>query len=114
VDILEEKSGASVVLGLQGRLDHTSVEATEQRLLAALEAGHRQLIIDLASLDYISSAGLRVLLIVAKKAKALGGRIALCSPRPFVKEILDVSGFSTIFSTWGTREEALAAVTQHE
>lgn len=109
MEILEEKKGDSVVLSLQGRLDHTTIEAAEQRLLAAVDAGHRQLVVDLAGLDYISSAGLRVLLVVAKRAKASGGAVVLCSPRPFVKEILDVSGFSSIFSTWSTREEALDA-----
>jgi anti-sigma B factor antagonist len=112
MDILEEKKGDSVVLGLQGRLDHTTIRTVEQKLLAVVAEGCRYLVVDLAGLDYISSAGLRVLLSTAKKLKASGGRIVLCAVKQYVKEILDVSGFSSIFPTYASRAEAVEAVQQ--
>ena len=112
MDILEEKMGDSVVLGLQGRVDHTTIQTVEQKMLKVVSEGHRYLVVDLAGLDYISSAGLRVLLTTAKKLKASGGKIVLCSVKQYVKEILDISGFSTIFPVCASRAEALEAVKQ--
>jgi len=112
MDILEEKRGDSLVLGLQGRVDHTTIRDVEQKLAKVVEEGNRYLVVDLAGLDYISSAGLRVLLTTAKKLKASGGKIVLCSVKQYVKEILDISGFSTIFPVCASRAEALEAVKQ--
>ena len=68
------------------------------------------LVLDLAGLDYVSSAGLRVLLKAAKEARAAGSRFALAGLRPAVREVFEVSGFFAVLTAYPTRAEALAAL----
>ena len=72
-------------------------------------AGTR-VILDLSGLEYISSAGLRVLLIVAKKVQQAQGKVALCGLTPNVREIFAISGFDAIFSIQPDAAAAIAAV----
>ena len=52
--------------------------------------------LDLGRLDYISSAGLRVVLIAAKRLKSVGGALVLCTLNPSVREVFEISGFASI------------------
>ena len=81
---------------LTGRLDGLSAAGHQQALLALLAGEVRSITVDMARLDYISSAGLRVLLVVAKAALARGGGVVLRSPGPAVLEVLTISGFDSI------------------
>lgn len=96
-----------VVLSLNGRLDPTTVRTVETRLGQALEGGARHVIFDLEGLDYISSAGLRVVLMGAKRLQATSGKLVLCAPKRNVKEVFDISGFSTILTICSGQQEAL-------
>ncbi|MFN5512072.1 MAG: STAS domain-containing protein [Burkholderiales bacterium] len=80
---------------LAGRLDGSNAPATEKDLLALLET-HSAVDVNLAGLDYVSSAGLRVFLATAKAAKGKGGKVVLVSPKPAVLEVLQISGFDRI------------------
>lgn len=80
-----------------GRLDGTNAAAVEKELLALMADNGYAVRIDLAALDYVSSAGLRVLLVGAKTAKAKGGKLVLASPQPSILEVLKISGFDKIF-----------------
>jgi anti-anti-sigma factor len=95
---------------LAGKLDAVATAGVEQRLLEIVDGGATTLILDLAQLDYISSAGLRVLIVVGKKLRGKRGQLLLCSVQRHVKEVLDLSGFSAIFPLYATIEEALAAL----
>lgn len=112
MDIHEEKLGDVAVVGLKGRLDAASVAATEKHLVGLATSGIKGLVLDLAGLEYISSAGLRVLLVTAKTTKAKGGKMVVCAVQRYVKEVFDISGFSSVFPLVGTRDEAVAAVSQ--
>jgi anti-anti-sigma factor len=81
-----------------GRLDTTTAAATEKALLALLVDDVNSITLDLSELDYVSSAGLRVLLVVAKAAKAKGGKLVLSSPRPAILEVIKISGFDRIIN----------------
>ena len=70
--------------------------------------GEKRLIIDCSALEFISSAGLRSLLLAVKKMKAAGGVIGLAALQPNVKEVFDISGFSALFTIHSTTAEALA------
>ena len=61
-------------------------------------------------LEYVSSAGLRVFLLMAKRLRAAGGKLALAEPAPGVREVLDISGFSTIFTICGDLNDARTAL----
>lgn len=82
---------------LTGRLDGVTSAAHEAALREVLLGGAPHLEIDLSGLDYVSSAGLRVLLMTAKAVKSKGGAVALLAPRPPVLEVLRLSGFDKLF-----------------
>lgn len=79
-----------------GRLDGTTAAAAENEILGLLVDGVSSITIDLSELDYVSSAGLRVMLVSAKAAKAKGGKVVLLSPKPAIMEVLTISGFDKI------------------
>lgn len=94
-----------------GRLDFGTAAAFQSQLESALaEAGKAPagMLIDCAELDYISSAGLRVFLLVSRGAKLAGVTLALCSLQPAVREVFDVSGFSRLIAVCVDRPTALA------
>jgi anti-anti-sigma factor len=81
---------------LAGRLDGASSPTHEKALKELLVGDISSLEVDLSDLDYVSSAGLRVLLVAAKAAKAKGGTVTLLSPKPATVEVLKISGFDKI------------------
>jgi anti-anti-sigma factor len=111
MDIEESRTGGAVTLALKGRLDGASSGGFETRMLAQIDAGDRNFLIDMAQLDYISSVGLRVFMLATKRLKPLGGRIVLCALQPSIKQLFDIAGFSTIFTITATREEAASLFT---
>ena len=107
VQIHTQKEGKATVVQLQGKVDATSAPSVEQALLQVIGQGEKNLILDCASLDFVSSAGLRSLLLAVKKMKASGGSIALAALQPHVKEVFDISGFSALFVIYGSKADAL-------
>lgn len=108
MDIKITTEGDISVVSIDGSLDtNTSKEAGEQfdKLLAD---GNIKLLVDLSSLDYISSAGLRVLLSTTKKLKPLKGEMRICGLNETVNEIFEISGFTMIFNVLKTAEEAMS------
>ena len=81
-----------------GRLDGANAATHEAALLALLTGDVNAVAIDLSELDYVSSAGLRVLLVTAKATKARGGSVSLKSPKPAILEVLRISGFDKILN----------------
>lgn len=94
-------------LSISGRLDAVSAVEADKSFSALLDAGHKKLLFNLTKLEYISSAGLRVLLVVAKRIQQDGGKVVLCALSDNVKEVFEISGFSSIFSIFTTVEEAV-------
>ncbi len=95
------------VLAFEGRLDTQTSPDAQQQLTQLIEAGSTKILVNLEKLDYISSAGLRVLLVVAKQLKATDGELRICSLNELVKEVFDISGFSTIFKIFESETDAL-------
>ncbi|PYI55169.1 STAS domain-containing protein [Paenibacillus flagellatus] len=110
MNITEKTIDGVAVLAIGGRLDANSAGGLERRFLQLVEGGASRFVFDLASLDYVSSAGLRSLLLAAKKTKSIQGRLALAHLNEHVKEVFDMSGFSAIFTLCATEDEALQAV----
>ena len=94
------------ILRPQGRLDSASSPALEKQALDIIESGHRRLLIDFVDLIYISSAGLRAALAVAKRMSAAGGKLALCSLNPQITEVFEISGVDTIIDIHPSAESA--------
>ncbi len=110
IEIQESREGDVLVYSLKGRLDSQTYHEMEREMETWLAAGTNHLVGDLSQLDYISSAGLRVLLLAAKKLAGRGGRMGLCSPQEHVKEVFDITGVSDIIPITGSKEEALKAI----
>ena len=94
------------ILRPQGRLDSASSSGLEREATELIEGGGRRLLIDFDGLDYISSAGLRAALTVAKRMNAAGGRFALCSLSPQVAEVFEISGVNAIIDIHPSAESA--------
>lgn len=103
-------SDAHGVYAPRGRIDGSNAAAAEGELLALLERAGPSVVIDLSELDYVSSAGLRVLLIAAKAAKASGGQAVLAGARSGVAEVLRMSGFDKIMTISADRDSAVRAL----
>ena len=108
MDVIVRESSDIRIVDLNGRLDTGTSPAAESKIAGLLDAGHSKIIINLAGTDYVSSSGLRVFLIAAKKISAINGKLKVTAPNAVVKEILDISGFSTILDVRDSEEEALA------
>ena len=107
MEILEETTGNATILVPLSRVDSATAKAFEARVIAAVGAGAARVVIDFSRLDYISSAGLRVVLVGAKMTRA-PRKFALCGMKPQIREVFDVSGFSKILSIHPDRAAALA------
>ena len=110
MEISEDRTADVVILGLSGKLDATTAKVFEDKILADIEAGERRLVIDLSHLEYVSSSGLRVFLLAAKRLRSRDGKIALCSLKDHVQQVFDLSGFSSILAIYGSREEGIKGV----
>jgi anti-sigma B factor antagonist len=110
VEISTTSHGEAIVIAVSGRVDAATAPQFEAQILELIAGGRLRLVIDLADLDYINSAGLRALLVAGKRLKPQGGRLLLAAPREPVRQVLQISGFSSMFETCATTEEALASV----
>lgn len=110
MDLREEQVGGVSVVEVKGRIDSTTAPALAERLTAHLGAPNVRVVLDLSRLEYISSAGFRILLLAAKRADETASRFVLCGVSGKVRQLFDLGGFLDLFSTTGTREEGIAAL----
>jgi anti-anti-sigma factor len=94
------------LLSVSGRLDASSAPLLQARFEAALAPGKCSFVLDLHGVDYVSSGGLRVLLIMTKKVRSAGGGIVLAQLHPFVEDLMRMSGFQSLIAQAPSNEEA--------
>jgi anti-sigma B factor antagonist len=109
IEIRQEEVGDVRVLVLAGRLDTETAADLELALQDLQAAGASRFVIDLAEIGYVSSAGLRVLLALAKQLEGGRGSLRLCALNESVKQVFDVAGFSRLFAIFPDRDAALGA-----
>lgn len=97
----------SRLLALRGRIDSASAAVFEQAVLDLFAVPGRRAVLDFSAVDYISSAGLRVVLMAAKRARQGQGRLLLCGLLPHVREVFEISGFLKIIDAVDERAAAL-------
>ena len=100
-----------LVLSPEGRIDHANSEDFRNGLgpfIDRCKTGGEWMVLDLAGVDYISSAGLRCFMLAEKQAKAQGGTIVVAAMQPVVKEIFEISRFTLVFETFATVHDAIA------
>ncbi len=107
---LEEQSyGSATVICVIGRLDNATAPTLGEHLSKALDTP-RGLLLELSRLEYISSAGFRVLLVAAKRARQSGAQVVLAGLSGQVRQLFEVGGFLKLFRVCDTREDGLSAL----
>src|SRR5688500_7156409 len=104
MQIVESRVDGIVALAPAGRIDTTTAPALEQHLIALIAAGHRRIVVDFSGGDYISSARLRVTLLLARRVQDAGGRLGLCGMGDAVRQVFQLAGFLRLFVVLDTRE----------
>lgn len=110
MEIIENQKEGISIFKLNGRLDSNTSPALEKKLVSAIENGTRNMVIDFENLDYISSAGLRIILKTTKDLKRTEGNIVLCAMQDYVREVFEIAGFDTFLPIFATVDEALTKV----
>ena len=96
-----------IILRIDGRLDAASAPILERKLATLLDEHHYRLLLDFTRIDYLSSAGLRILLSATKKLKENKGTLILFSLQEEVLEIIKMAGFDKILHICLNEKEAL-------
>lgn len=105
VNVKEEIKGDVLVLRLSGRLDAVSSPSAEHKVFDYINSGHHKLLLDFSGVDYLSSAGMRMLLSTTKKLKTLSGKLVLFSVTANVMDVLRMSGFDHVLEIVKTEED---------
>ncbi|MDO9413884.1 MAG: STAS domain-containing protein [Pseudolabrys sp.] len=109
--ISQTNNGPVTILKLEGHLDSTTSSTLQAQLLPLMEAASARVAVDMTAVEYVSSAGLRIVLMAAKKAQTSGARIAIFGLSNPVRETFEISGFSRLISIVETEVDALKALT---
>ncbi len=107
MEIIDSKENDTDVFKLIGRLDSNTSPDLEKKIFIAIENGAINMILDFENLDYISSAGLRVILKATKNLKRSDGMIVLSSMQDYVKEVFEIAGFDSFLPIAPNMDEAL-------
>ena len=108
MEMREEKIGRVAVVAAAGRIDNRTAGDLERSLFRHLDTGEAQLLVDLSEVEYISSAGLRVLMKAANVLRKRGGRLVLCGLVGSVREVFDLAGLIPLLAVEPSRDRALA------
>lgn len=107
MEIIQENQGGINIFKLNGRLDSNTSQGFEKKIFQAIDDGSKNMVIDFKDLEYISSAGLRVILKATKALKREDGKMLLCDMQDYVKEVFEIAGFDSFLPIVGTMDDAL-------
>ena len=110
LSVQTERSEKAVIVCPVGRVDGSTVGVLESAIREQLEAGEKTLVFDFEGLNYISSAGLRVLLVTARRAQSEGGKAVFCGLAEHIAHVFEISGFTNILTICQNRSDALAVL----
>ena len=113
MQLTQERYGDALVLNLAGRVDNSTTDGLKLSLdayVASCRAGGDRLVLEFSKVDYISSVGLRVLMLAARQSREQGGTMVVAALQPVVREIFEISRFNLVFQCFGSVREALSKV----
>lgn len=110
MELSSEAMDNATVVRLEGNLDTNTSTAAQEYLNSAMDDGASNIVVSLEKVDFVSSAGLRILLATAKRLSGTGGDLRICGLNETVAEVFEISGFSTILSVFPTEADALAGL----
>lgn len=103
-----ETKGDVAVVRFEGNLDTNTSEGAQEYLNQAVDGGAGKIVVTFDKVDFVSSAGLRVLLATAKRLSGSGGNLRICGLNETVAEVFEISGFNTILDVSATESDAVA------
>ena len=109
MDLKTERQDGVLSAHVGGRIDGTNAREFEEAVRTAIDKSDRAVIMDFENLSYISSAGLRAVLLTAKNLRTQDAKFALCSLSAHIREVFEISGFDKIIAIHPSRAEALAS-----
>jgi anti-sigma B factor antagonist len=107
MEINKESIEGILIVRVNGRLDTVSSGEFEKKIMPLLEEGNYRVAIDFTGIDYVSSSGLRIILICAKNIKKKSGTFALFSLNNSIEEVFQISGFAKIIPIYANQAEAI-------
>jgi len=107
MNISSRDEGGVTVVGVEGNLDTNTAPDAQQHLDGLQDDGVLKILVNFADVDYVSSAGLRVLLATARRLGGSGGTLRICGLNETVSEVFEISGLSMILNVFGSEAEAL-------
>ena len=110
MDIKTERNDGTLITKAQGRIDGANARDFEEEMNSAINSDDSTVVMDLEGLTYISSAGLRVILLIAKTLRKRNVELILCSLSDPIREVFEISGFDKIIPVEASREQALARI----
>ncbi len=108
--IAEARHDEALILQPDGRLDQDSAADFQERLVQAVSGPDKAVIVDFSMIPYISSVGLRAIMIAAKQSKVEGVSLSVAALTPTVNEIFEISRFSYVVNIFENLKEAIGAV----
>ena len=107
MELIEKNTEKCLVIGIKGRLDTINYSILEKRLMELLDQNVTKILVNCSQMDYVSSSGLRILLMALKRITMVKGKFVLCGLQENIREIFEISGFTTIFEIYPSEEDAL-------
>lgn len=107
MNLKETITDKAIIIEIDGRLDTTNFNQLEKKIMDHLDAGKINILVDCSNMDYVSSSGLRIFLMSLKRITTLNGQFVLCGLQENIREIFEISGFTSIFKIYDDQEKAL-------
>ena len=111
MEVTTDRKDATLIAAVSGRIDSATAAEFEDVLVAAIGNGDKAMVLDLAALSYISSAGLRAILLIAKRMWKRDAKFAVCALSNTVDETFKLAGFDKIIEIHPSAPEAIEAAT---
>jgi anti-anti-sigma factor len=98
MNVTINEEGAKALVTLEGRLDTTNADQFMKDITPLMNGSHQEIEMDCTDMEYTSSQGLRMFLMLQKNVSARGAKLVLKNMKPHVKEVFDITGFSHIIN----------------
>lgn len=108
MNVTVDKRGNTAILRCDGRLDATTSTQLEASILSVIEKEEKNLLLDFSKVEYLSSAGMRLLLSTTKKMRSVGGKLVIFAMHDDVMEIIRLAGFEQILKICHDEDQAIA------
>ena len=110
MEVTTRQKDGVLIAELTGRLDTSTSGSAQDKLVQWVKDGETKIILNLKDLEYVSSAGLRVFLVISKLLQNNKGEFRLCSPNEIVEEVLKISGFNSLLRILDTEQDAIDSI----